>query len=66
MASDSLLRVIQARMPTTRLIIFADDAAALLTSWREQLKGPRRIMTTYSNITTMDINTTENIRYPPM
>jgi hypothetical protein len=45
-------------MPTTHLRTFAADTATLLTSCREQPQRLRRIMTTYGNITTMDINTT--------
>ncbi len=37
-ASDSLLRVLQAKMSTTHLRTFADDTAAFTPSWRKNSK----------------------------
>ena len=54
-ASDSLLRIIERKMPLTHLRTFADDTAALLTSWRGHAKRLHTIMTTYSQVTTMEI-----------
>ena len=63
-ATDSLLRIIEQKMPGTHLRTFADDTAALLTSWQHHSTKLHTIMTTYSSITSMSINTTKTIAIP--
>ena len=43
---------------------FADDTAALIPSWQRHSKQLHKIMPTYSNITTMDINLVKTIAIP--
>ena len=63
-ATDSLLRIIAQRMPGTQIRTFADDTAALLTSWKHHAKKLHTIMTTYSSITALHINTTKTYAKP--
>ena len=50
-ATDSLLRNINMKLPEAQLSAFADDTAAAIPSWNRHSKKLHKIMSTYSNIT---------------
>jgi hypothetical protein len=60
-ATDSLLRIINKKLPQAHMRTFADDTATVIPSWTKNSKKLHKLMSTYSNITTMDINLTKTI-----
>jgi len=60
-STDSLLRILRDSLPGITTRAFADDTAVVLQSWKTQSKKLNTIMGTYSNITTMSINSKKTI-----
>ncbi len=63
-ASDSLLRILQTKMPTAHLRTLADDTAAITPSWKNHSKKLHTVMSAYSRITTMHINISKTLAIP--
>ena len=60
-STDSLMRILQQELPNSMARAFADDTAIVLSSWSRQSGKMNRIMSTFSDITTMRINNSKTI-----